>query len=48
MIPAGRRPRPTVAAFLTICLLVAGVIGMFMPNTTGKSLDQLEVERATG
>ncbi|MFG2140203.1 MFS transporter [Streptomyces sp. NPDC048650] len=36
----------TVAAFLTGCLLVCGVIGLFMPNTTGKPLDQLEAERA--
>jgi inositol transporter-like SP family MFS transporter len=35
-----------VAGFLTFCLFVCGVIGMFMPNTTGKSLDRLEEERA--
>jgi inositol transporter-like SP family MFS transporter len=35
-----------VAAFLTGSLFLCGVIGSFMPNTAGKSLDQLEAERA--
>ncbi|WP_016908007.1 MFS transporter [Streptomyces xiaopingdaonensis] len=34
-----------VAAFLTGCLVVCGVLGYFMPNTTGKSLDEIEAER---
>ncbi|WP_030622991.1 MFS transporter [Streptomyces sclerotialus] len=36
-----------VAGFLTACLVVCGVLGVFMPNTTGKSLDEIEAERAT-
>ncbi|MFI9082202.1 MFS transporter [Streptomyces sioyaensis] len=36
----------TVAGFLTVCLIVCGVLGFFMPNTTGKSLDELESERS--
>ncbi|WP_052863181.1 MFS transporter [Streptomyces niger] len=35
-----------VAAFLTASLLICGVIGLFMPNTAGKSLEQVEAERA--
>lgn len=35
-----------VAAFLTVSLLICGVIGLFMPNTAGKSLEQVETERA--
>lgn len=36
-----------VAALLSACLLISGVVGFFfMPNTTGKSLEQIEAERA--
>ncbi|MFC6063786.1 MFS transporter [Streptomyces ochraceiscleroticus] len=35
-----------VATFLTASLLICGVIGLFMPNTAGKSLEQVEAERA--
>ncbi|MGI5466897.1 MFS transporter [Streptomyces sp. CA-132043] len=35
-----------VAAFLTASLLICAVIGLFMPNTAGKSLEQVEAERA--
>ncbi|MEU6113534.1 MFS transporter [Streptomyces sp. NPDC047117] len=35
-----------VAAFLTVSLLICAVIGLFMPNTAGKSLEQVEAERA--
>ncbi|MEU7487332.1 MFS transporter [Streptomyces sp. NPDC042319] len=35
-----------VAAFLTVSLLICSVIGLFMPNTAGKSLEQVEAERA--
>ena len=37
-----------VAALLAAFLLVSGVVGFFfMPNTAGKSLEQIERERAT-
>ncbi|MGC7098482.1 MFS transporter [Amycolatopsis lurida] len=37
----------TVAALLAGCLLVSGVVGyFFMPDTSGKSLEQIEAERA--
>ena len=37
-----------VAAFLTVALVISGVAGFFfMPNTAGKSLEQIEAERAT-
>ncbi|MFL6127002.1 MFS transporter [Actinophytocola sp.] len=36
-----------VAALLTVSLLVSGVVGfLFMPDTAGKSLEQIETERA--
>ncbi|KAA9156430.1 MFS transporter [Amycolatopsis acidicola] len=36
-----------VAALLAGCLLISGVAGyFFMPNTTGKSLEQIQAERA--
>ena len=35
-----------VAAVLTLCMLVCGVLGIFMPDTTGKSLEEIESERA--
>ncbi|WP_241518929.1 MFS transporter [Streptomyces sp. CB03238] len=34
-----------VAGFLTVCLLACGVLGYFMPDTTGKSLEQIQTER---
>lgn len=35
-----------VAALLAACLLISGVVGFFfMPNTAGKSLEQIEAER---
>jgi inositol transporter-like SP family MFS transporter len=41
----GIRP---VAAFLTAALLISGIAGfLFMPNTAGKPLEQIEAERAT-
>ncbi|HEX3591555.1 MAG TPA: MFS transporter [Pseudonocardiaceae bacterium] len=40
----GIRP---VAAFLTAALLISGITGfLFMPNTAGKPLEQIEAERA--
>ncbi|NYI04687.1 MFS transporter [Allostreptomyces psammosilenae] len=36
----------TVAAFLTVSLAICAVIGLFLPNTTGKSLEQVEAERS--
>ncbi|GAA0930092.1 MFS transporter [Pseudonocardia zijingensis] len=37
-----------VALLLTVFLLISGVIGFFwMPDTVGKSLEQIEAERAT-
>ncbi|SDS41891.1 MFS transporter [Actinopolymorpha singaporensis] len=42
---AGIRP---VAALLSLFLLVSAVVGyFFMPNTSGKSLEQIESERST-
>ncbi|HVV24108.1 MAG TPA: MFS transporter [Pseudonocardiaceae bacterium] len=36
-----------VAALLAACLLISGVVGFFfMPDTTGKTLEQIERERA--
>jgi inositol transporter-like SP family MFS transporter len=35
-----------VAGFLTAALMICGIIGLFLPNTTGKSLEQVEAERA--
>ncbi|MFC9363619.1 MFS transporter [Rhodococcus sp. NPDC057014] len=36
-----------VAGLLTLFLTISGVVGMFfMPNTSGKSLEQIEAERA--
>ena len=36
-----------VAALLTLFLAISGVVGFFfMPNTVGKSLEQIETERA--
>jgi len=36
-----------VALLLTAFLLISGVIGFFwMPDTVGKSLEQIEAERA--
>lgn len=35
-----------VAIVLTSCMLVCGVLGFFMPDTTGKSLEQIESERS--
>jgi inositol transporter-like SP family MFS transporter len=41
---AGIRP---VAALLTLFLVISGVVGFFgMPNTSGKTLEQIEAERA--
>lgn len=37
----------TVAGFLTGCLVVCGVLGFFMPNTTGRTLEEIETGRAT-
>jgi len=37
----------TMSAILMVLLLVSGVIGwLFMPNTAGKSLEQIQEERA--
>ncbi|GAA2416468.1 MFS transporter [Streptomyces glaucosporus] len=36
----------TVAAFLTASLAVCAVIGLFLPDTTGKPLEQVEAERS--
>jgi len=36
----------TISAILVACILAMGVIGMFMPATTGKSLEEIEAERA--
>lgn len=37
-----------VAALLSVCLIISGVVGFFfMPNTSGKSLETIEEERAT-
>ncbi len=42
---AGADIRP-VALMLTIFLAISGVVGfVFMPNTAGKSLEQIEAER---
>ena len=39
----------TMSAILMVLLLVSGVIGwLFMPNTAGKSLEQIQEERARG
>jgi inositol transporter-like SP family MFS transporter len=39
----------TVAALLTLFLAISGVVGFFfMPDTSGKSLEQIEAERAHG
>jgi MFS transporter, SP family, inositol transporter len=36
-----------VALILMICLLISGVVGyVFMPNTAGKSLEEIEAERS--
>lgn len=35
-----------VAGFLTACMLVCGVLGVFMPNTAGKPLEEIAAERA--
>jgi MFS transporter, SP family, inositol transporter len=40
---AGIRP---VAALLAVFLLISGAAGVFMPDTAGKSLEQIEAERA--
>jgi MFS transporter, SP family, inositol transporter len=38
-----------VAALLSVCLLISGAVGFFfMPDTSGKSLEQIEQERALG
>lgn len=36
----------TVAAFLTVSLGVCAVIGLFLPDTTGKTLERIEAERS--
>jgi len=37
----------TLATFLTLFLVISGAVGFFfMPNTSGKSLEQIETERA--
>jgi inositol transporter-like SP family MFS transporter len=37
----------TLATFLTLFLVISGTVGFFfMPNTSGKSLEQIETERA--
>lgn len=35
-----------VAAVLTAFLVISGIVGFFMPNTAGKSLEVIQVERA--
>lgn len=40
---AGIRP---VATLLTAFLLISGIVGIFMPDTAGKPLEQIEAERA--
>ena len=35
-----------VAALLAVFLLISGVTGLFMPNTAGKTLEDIELERA--
>jgi inositol transporter-like SP family MFS transporter len=38
-----------VALILMIFLLISGVVGfVFMPNTAGKSLEEIEEERSAG
>jgi inositol transporter-like SP family MFS transporter len=38
---------PTLATLLTLFLIISGAVGFFfMPNTSGKSLEQIESERA--
>jgi inositol transporter-like SP family MFS transporter len=38
---------PTLATLLTLFLVISGAVGFFfMPNTSGKSLEQIESERA--
>lgn len=38
---------PVLAALLTLFLVISGAVGYaFMPDTTGKSLEQIELERA--
>jgi inositol transporter-like SP family MFS transporter len=38
-----------VALILVIFLTISGVVGLlFMPNTAGKSLEQIEAERSEG
>ncbi|WP_239154623.1 hypothetical protein [Amycolatopsis sp. FDAARGOS 1241] len=36
-----------IAALLVACLVISGAVGFFfMPDTSGKSLEQIEAERA--
>ncbi len=49
MVPMllGNKTIDKVAIFLTLFLLISGVVGFFgMPDTSGKSLEQIESERA--
>ena len=43
---AETQPQKLTDAELAVFLLISGVVGVFMPDTAGKSLEQIEAERA--